>query len=587
MENALATKACIKLNHIVGKLYVLALVSALTACSSIHTRPIDAKKVDLIDDKPSAWSAPWVNDDYPERWIVSPSAYSTGTPVLQGELAHQIPLEKEVYLEAGKRRPDGGFAYLNLVEPDNLWDRVREGFGLPYQENARIDANLNWYKRHPAYVNRVAARAARYLHYIIEETEKRGIPSEIALLPIVESAFQPFAYSHGRAAGIWQFIPSTGRLFKLKQNWWYDGRRDVLDSTRAALDLLEQLHRQFDGDWMLALAAYNSGHGTVKRAIRKNKKKQKPTDYWSLQLPDETEGYVPKLLAIAQIIENPENFNISLDPIANEPYMVMVETGSQIDLALAADLAEIDLEELYLLNPGFNRWATDPKGPHRLMVPVENVEIFEENLTKLDPNERIKWSRHEIQKGQSLLAIADKYSTTVKLIKEINNIRGNMIREGQSLIIPVATKNLSSYTFSAEQRLERIQNTKPKNRQKRIYRVRQGDTLWDISRKFGVNVRVLAKWNGIAPRDTLKSGQKLVIWSKGGSAIRAASQFSPHNRTQKIRYRVRRGDSLARISQKFRVNVKDLIRWNSLSKNKYLQPGQRLTLYVDVTKQGT
>ncbi|MDH5258416.1 MAG: LysM peptidoglycan-binding domain-containing protein, partial [Gammaproteobacteria bacterium] len=243
--------------------------------------------------------------------------------------------------------------------------------------------------------------------------------------------------------------------------------------------------------------------------------------------------------------------------------------------------------ELYILNPGYNRWATDPKGPHKLMVPAEKAEIFSENLAALPSDKRISWVRHKIKKGQSLLAIADKYDTTVSLIKDLNQVRGNMIREGQNLIIPVSSRKGKTYTLSAEQRLTALQNTKRKGKDKLSYQVQPGDTLWSISRKYKVGYRNLAKWNGLAPRDTLRSGQKLVVWTKGGQLSRA--KFSPHASqlvTQKINYRVRRGDSLALISQKFKVNVNDLIRWNNaIAKKKYLQPGQRITLYVDVTQQ--
>jgi len=274
-------------------------------------------------------------------------------------------------------------------------------------------------------------------------------------------------------------------------------------------------------------------------------------------------------------------------PILNQTYMAEVDINSQIDLALAAELADITLEELYILNPGYNRWATDPKGPHKLMVPIGKAEIFQQNLANLPQEKRLSWVRHSIRKGQSLLAIADKYNTTVSLIKNVNNIRGNMIREGQNLVIPVASRKGKTYTLSAEQRRLALQNTKRKGQEKLTYRVNSGDTFWSISRKFDVGYRSLAKWNGMAPRDTLRPGQKLTVWTKNGAIHRAS--FSPHASnlvTQKINYKVRRGDSLARISRKFNVEIRELFKWNrGLKKNKYLQPGQRLTLYVDVTQQ--
>lgn len=515
----------------------------------------------------------------------------TASPLIVGRFPGQTTLAKDHFDEVADFFDAYGEATVVFMadqEPDSqdLWDRIRANFELPDHNHRGIKHDLAWYARHQAYLDRVAERASPYLHFIVEEVERRDMPAEIALLPIVESAFQPFAYSHGRAAGIWQFIPSTGKLFGLKQNWWYDGRRDVVASTKAALTYLETLNKHFDGDWLLALAAYNSGEGTVRRAIRKNKRRGKPTDFWSLDLPRETRGYVPKLLAIANIVSDPEAYGVRLVSIPDEPFFDVVDTGSQIDLALAADLAEISMRDLYTLNPGFNRWATDPKGPHRLLVPLEKAGIFEEKLADLSEDSRIQWERHSIRRGETLLAIAEKYRTTVDVLKKVNHIRGNIIREGDNLVIPVATKNLASYTLSAEQRLRATQNTSRSGRQKVVHVVRAGDTLWDLSRKYGVSVRALAKWNGMAPRDMLKTGQKLVVWTKHGRL--ASATFSPHDSkviTQKIGYRVKRGDSLARISQKFKVSVNDLMKWNGLHRNKYLQPGQHLTLYVDVTAQ--
>ena len=460
----------------------------------------------------------------------------------------------------------------------DLWDRLRDHFRLQDSEHLRTLAEKKWYASHQAYIDRTIERARPYLYLIAEQAERQNVPAELVLLPIVESAFQPFAYSHGRAAGIWQFIPSTGRIFGLKQDWWYDGRRDIEASTRAAFKYLSNLKDSFDGDWLLALAAYNSGQGTVKKAIAHNRRRGKATDFWSLHLPKETRAYVPKLLAISAIIAHPEQYGISLDPVANEPYLARVDTGTQIDLALAAELAGISIEDLYRLNPAFNRWATDPDGPHYLLLPTDKAGTFSENLAQVPESKRIKWARHKIRDGESLGLIAKKYHTTVSMLREVNKLHGNMIRAGHSLIIPVATKHMNSYTLSAVQRTRAIQNSPGHGGHKTHYTVRSGDTLWDIARAHKVSVRTLARWNGMATRDVLKPGQKLVIWHSGGSIGNLAT-------TQRINYIVRSGDSLSRISQRFNVKVSELRRWNSLQKNKYLHPGQRLTLYVDVTQQ--
>jgi len=474
----------------------------------------------------------------------------------------------------------------------DVWDRIRAGFSLGTFEHPRIQRQLDWYARHPDYMDRVAERAQPYMYYIVEALKENDIPMELALLPIVESAFKPFAYSHGRASGIWQFIPATGRRYGLSQNWWYDGRRDVYASTQAAIRLLLNLKRDFKGDWLLALAAYNSGSGTVHRAIRRSKRKNGATDFWSLNLPKETRAYVPKLLALKQLIENPAKFEMDIQAIPDKPYFERVEVGAQIDLAVAAEMAGIDLDELYELNPGYNRWATAPNGPNYLLLPLDKSEQFKERLAQLPDQDRIRWVRHAIKSGETISTIAMKYHTSIKTIKRVNRMRGNMLRVGHSLTIPVASKSLGSYKLSANQRKKALQNT-PRRGVKLNYIVQAGDTFWDLAQQHRVGVRQLARWNGMAPRDPLTPGQKLVIWSRSGVATTSKVDHNdvgaPPRRkiTQRIGYRVRRGDSLARISQKFKVSVQQLKNWNKsrLRSDSLLRPGQHLTLFVDIMRQ--
>ncbi|MCW9046712.1 MAG: LysM peptidoglycan-binding domain-containing protein [Gammaproteobacteria bacterium] len=470
--------------------------------------------------------------------------------------------------------------YTSHEIPD-IWNRVRSGFSIAdTTDNPRLLSELKWYAKHQKYLDRVVERSEPFLHYVLNEAQKRNLPTELVLLPIVESAYQTFAYSHGRASGIWQFIPSTGKIYGLKQNWWYDGRRDVYASTQAALKYLENLNREFKGNWLHALAAYNSGSGTVRRAIRKNKKRGKPTDFWNLKLPKETQAYVPKLLALKRLIANPADYGITLNCVEDTPYFEAVDINAQLDLAMAAEMAQIDLDRLYQLNPAFNHWATAPYGPHRLLIPVDQAEVFKENLASIPKAERIKWKRHKIKAGQTLSHIADRYSVSVSSLKRLNNLRSTSIRAGKYLVIPVSSRKLSDYNLTAYQRKKTLQNINRKGN-KITHTVQRGDTFWDLSRTYKVKSHSIARWNGMAIRDPLREGQKLVIWTK---APLSKSAKNGRDTIQRISYRVRNGDSLYLIAQKFNVGIKDLKRWNSLS-SKYLQPGQKIKLYVDVTRQ--
>lgn len=467
----------------------------------------------------------------------------------------------------------------------SIWPRIREGFRIDtHLDHPSVQAELEWYSKHQAYLYRTMERAEPFIHFILAEAEKRDLPTELVLLPIVESAYQPFAYSHGRAAGIWQFIPSTGRFYGLDQNWWYDGRRDIYASTQAALDYLQSLNKQFKGDWTLALAAYNSGSGTVQRAIRKNKKRGKPTDFWHLKLPKETRAYVPKLMALKELVESPELYEIGLRCIPDAPGFVEVDTETQIDLALAAELAELDVDTLYLYNPAFNRWATSPDGPHRLLLPYNNAKILKANLAQLPKDQRVQWKRHKIKNGETLGHIALKYDTTVKELRKINSIRGNNIRAGKYLLIPVASRSQNTYSLSSPQRLKAIQSTSKGNKTRINHIVQNGESFWTISRKYDVSMHKLAKWNGMAIRDPLRKGQKLVVWRSNSATSNTAGNAKPSHAIQSISYTVRNGDSLYRIANRYSVSIDDLHRWNKI-KGKYLQPGQKLKVYIDITEQ--
>ncbi|GAA6133332.1 LysM peptidoglycan-binding domain-containing protein [Oceaniserpentilla sp. 4NH20-0058] len=470
----------------------------------------------------------------------------------------------------------------NSTEVD-LWQRMRNQYQLDIDlDNRRIQAQLNWYKSHPNYLNRVSIRGERYLYFIMEQIDVRDMPGEIALLPIVESAFEPFAYSHGRASGVWQFIPSTGHIYGLHQDWWHDGRRDIRRSTIAALKFLKGLSREFNGDWMLALASYNSGAGTVRKAIRKNKRKGLPTDFWSLDLPKETRDYVPKLIALSKLIYSPQKYGLTLPFIENKPYFAVINTGSQMDLSQAAAMTGVELEEIYKLNPQYNQWATSPNGPHEILVPIENKHIIEAKLVEVPPGQRIKWQRYKVQSGDSLISIARKFHTTPDALKQVNPINGNLLHAGDMLLIPTAFQHLSNYTYTAKNRKTSKQSRAKgsKGSSKITHSVRNGDSFWSLSQKHKVSVNSIARWNAMSPKDPLTPGQKLVIWSKTGNKWGKQSREV----IRKVRYRVRNGDSLHRIANKFNVRVNDIRRWNQIKNRKYLQPGDELILYVDVTQ---
>lgn len=469
----------------------------------------------------------------------------------------------------------------NLPESD-LWERLREGYKLPIIFNERVSRELKRYSKYQKYMDTVVNRAQPYLYHIVEELDRRNMPHEIALLPIVESAYDPFAYSHGRASGIWQIIPNTGKMLGLKQNWWYDGRRDVTASTKGALDYLEKLHKRFDGDWLLALAAYNSGGGNVSKAIKKNKRLHKELDFWSLDLPKETKDYVPRLIALTLIFSSPSTYNIKLPKVSDTPYFAKVDIDSQIDLAQAASLADIDMDELYRLNPALNQWATDPKGPYYLLIPIDKVNSFKKRLKQIPPEERITWQRYTIRSGDSLTSIAKNNNVDVTALKDVNNLNSSKIIVGQTVMVPKSAKPDTHYSKSVSQRLAQNRSnlsTHSKNK-KFSYVVKSGDNLWAISKKHGVTTKQLTQWNSSVANKPIRPGQKLVIWSKN----KRHAQISDNDKIRKVSYKVRKGDSLSRIASKFNVAVKDIVNWNDNTSRKYLQPGQAITLFVDITK---
>ena len=437
-------------------------------------------------------SQPAVNSDTPP--VPSPKAANTAGDGSDSQAASK-PVDPESY--------------------KNLWQRIRAGLRIPTPDTPLVEQHERWFAENPEYISRMVERARLYLYYIVDEVDKRHMPMEIALLPAIESSYKPHAYSHARAAGLWQFIPSTGRHYGLENDWWYDGRRDIVSATNAALDYLQTLHDDFDGDWQLALASYNAGERRIRRAQEYNRRHGLSDDYVHLRtLKRETRNYVPKLIAFANIVADPEKYGISLEPIPNKPYFAEIDTGSQIDLGVAAKLADIPLGDLYDINPGHKRWATSPNGPHRLLVPADKEEELREALAKLPENERMRWARHRIRQGEALSTIAHRYGVSVTAIKHANRLRSNRIRAGQSLLIPVSSRSISTHYANVTRPAPIKLAPPPKGTVEVVHEIKSGETLWSISQQYNVYMRQLARWNGIGTRATLHPGQKLKIWVK-------------------------------------------------------------------------
>ncbi|HAS8401148.1 TPA: LysM peptidoglycan-binding domain-containing protein [Vibrio vulnificus] len=455
---------------------------------------------------------------------------------------------------------------------EDVWQRIAMQLSLEVPDHEKVDYYRTWYLKHPNHLKTVSQRATPFLYLITEKIEARDLPLELALLPVVESSFDPFAYSHGSAAGLWQFVPGTGKMYGLEQNFWYDGRRDVAAATDAALDYLTYLNKRFDGDWNHAIAAYNSGGGRVSSAIRKNNKLGKPIDFFSLDLPKETSGYVPKLLALADIVANQEKYGIEIPAIPNKPVLALIDPKEQLDLAIAAQYAGLNVKELQSYNPAYNQWSTAPEGPYQLLIPVDKAEQF---IAKVEENrgKGMKMVRYKVRSGDTLSVLAEKHNTTSEVIRTANSLNGNNIRVGQYLLIPTSQKDASAYTLSAANRLAKTQAT-ARGKYKLTHTVKSGESLWSIAKANKVDHQALAKWNGMGPRDTLRVGQDLVIWkeSSEGAIIRT------------VFYKVRSGDTISAIATKFKVKSNDIVKWNALQNQKYLKPGQQLKLYVDVTK---
>jgi membrane-bound lytic murein transglycosylase D len=372
---------------------------------------------------------------------------------------------------------------------DDLWQRIRHGFAMPELENEQVRKQQAYYAARPDYLQRMFDRSRIYLYHIVEELEKRNLPTELALLPMVESAFNPMAYSRAHASGLWQFIPGTGRRFELQQNWWYDGRRDIVESTKAALDYLTFLY-EMHGDWHLALASYNWGEGSVARAIAKNRAAKKPTDYWSLQMPPETRQYIPKLQALKNIIANPGPLGVTLDPIPNQPYFATYTKLRDIDVQLAAKLAEMRVEEFVALNPGFSRPIIRASVTPRIVLPADKVDVFHDNLARYDASALVSWKTYHPRSGETFESIAKKAGMSLGQLKEVNGIAPRARTVPSLLVVPTTPAALAGrklplmYAPPIPITMRRIFHT-----------VKPGENFTSIARRYGVAAEDMKRWN--------------------------------------------------------------------------------------------
>jgi membrane-bound lytic murein transglycosylase D len=404
--------------------------------------------------------------------------------------------------------PAAARAALEPLPPpaEDLWVRIRKGFDIPAVEAPQVAKWEEWYAARPDYVARMIDRSRRYLYYIVVEVEKRDMPLEIALLPMVESAFNPQAVSVSRASGIWQFMPSTGNLYGMKQTFWMDSRRDVVAATEGALNYLQKLHDQFD-DWQLALAAYNWGEGNVARAIAKNQKAVRPTDYASLAMPDETRNYLPKLQAVKNIVSDPDRFGVDLGDIPDAPYFAVVKTTKQMDVKRAAELAEMSIDEFMYLNPHHNRPVIAGADEYTILLPIDKAELFAAKLDLVD-QPLVSWRAYRMRPGETLPQVAAKFGMPVESLRAVNGIGPRAkVPPGHTLLVPAEHPTDADAGALARA----VFTTVPQGRTF-YYHVKRGDTIAGVADRYGVSVRDIKGWNGLS-QDAVKSGQTLRITS--------------------------------------------------------------------------
>lgn len=525
------------------------------------------------------------------------------------------------------------------VSTGNFWDRLRSSFQLEhYKENPKVKAQIKWFIRHQTYLNRSVKRASPYMYYIFEQIQKRNLPGELLLLPFIESAFNPFAYSGPGAAGLWQFMSGTGADYGLKQNWWYDGRRDVRASTNAALDYLTYLQSFFDGNWLLAIAAYNTGPGNVQHAVRRNANAGEDTDFFSLGLAQETQSYIPQLLALAEIISHPDEYSIELPAVRDEPYLAEVHVACQIDLAEAAELTGISVDEVRRLNPAYKHKLTDPHSACRLLLPINRIETFKQNLAKLSVVNQTSLQRYKVKRHENIAIIASHFHVSSYQLRRINHLKTNAPRPGKILLIPVESPRITGHveperhpeSEDVEKATEKSADTTPVKEKpidddaattpqtvipqadqdstgttaiphhthRIMHTVKKGETPGAIALRYQISVKELQKWNHLTRKSHLKPGKTLLIIKTNASGEPEAKKHTRNKLTHKITkestqtslsqtkrphlmrisHTVKPGETLSQIAKKYQVSVAQIQGWNHLAKRS-AAPGKALLIY--------
>lgn len=446
-----------------------------------------------------------------------------------------------------------------ITATTDLWQRIRLGYQLDIKNlPPSVIRQRDWYIENPQYLNIVIDRARPFIHYVAEQIEKANLPMELVLLPIVESTYDPYAYSPSHAAGLWQFIPSTAKQFGLERSRWYDGRRDVVASTGAAIAFLKYLYTRFDGNWLHALAAYNSGEGNVRKAIRNNERAGKPTTFWHLDLPRETRNYVPQLLALTSLIENPDDFSILLPELADKPFFSVIQVDHQISLNKVAELTAVNKNIFSQLNAAYRRSLTPPEKTSRLLLPIDNAFILQNFIATTDPKLWMPYTEYIVVAGDTLSQLAFKFDTKVSAISRANKLPNSRLKIGQMLLIPLED-NIGN--LMGEVRYTVIQ-----------HRVEAGDTLSELAQTYGTSVKELRRQNSFT-NNVIRIGDLIDVTT--------TTTAPAGEKPRKLSYRVKRGDSLYTIAQRFSLTISDITKWNRLNPKKYLQPGQLLTLFID------